>query len=391
MRERRMIGLAAALTLALASKGPARVVPDLRFGRLAGPLRVFPDDRRPNLFYYAPGALALVTDAAGRPDFQLLEMRYTGTDIEGDTGVQRFRNILSLRLALHGPSLADLRAARAALGDASALELRPLPISRLEAVVVYTPVGDSAGTTLPPGHFEADESTGLSSASAYWTERVFSLRLDNPTAALFDFALHRGLLVLSVGYAFFASGIGADQPLAEVSGSPEVVAAIRQRTGMDKDSAHVDSSRVGHLVQAGALAVHVDVARWPDLVRQIDLNAGMPPGYPALVVYCYDFRDSLDTATSVKLVEVRAVGVGGHTVSESVMFSRSQPDLYAQAVHFPFAIRLAQPYRYRVVAIMRDGSAHTSPWAERDSWSGLLDVTTGPPSPRPTPADSVSR
>jgi hypothetical protein len=391
MQRARLLGIVAFVAAVVTGSARGATVPDLRLGRIAGPLRVFPDDRRPNLFYYPPGQLALVTDAAGRPDFQLLEMRYTGTDVEGDTGTQRFRNILSMRLTLNGPSLADLRAARTALGGGSALELRPLPISRLEAVVVYAPTGGGGSTTLPSGHFEADESTGLSSAAAYWTERVYSLRLDNATAALFDFALHRGLLVLSVGYAFFASGIGADQPLAEVSGSPEVVAAIRARTGMDKDSAHVDSSRVGHLVQAGALAVHVDVTRWPDLVKQVDINAQMPPGYPAVVVYCYDFRDSLDTAMSVKLVEFQAVGVGGHTVSEAVMFSQSQPDLYARAVHFPFAIRLARPFRYRVIAIMRDGSEQTTPWAERNSWSGLLDVTTTSPAPRPTPVDSVSR
>ncbi|HYU10561.1 MAG TPA: hypothetical protein VEK77_14385 [Gemmatimonadales bacterium] len=371
--------------LALLGTAPARAVPDLRFGRLAGPLRVFPDDRRQNLFYYPPGQLTLVSDASGRPEFQLLELRYTGTDIEGDTGVRRFRNIVSMRLALSAPTAADLRAARLALGGGSALELRPLPISRLEAVVVYTPVGGDSVRRLPPGHFEAEESTGLTTAATYWTERVFTLRLDNATAALFEAAIRRGLLVLSVGYAFFARGIGTDQPLAELTGSPELVQAMRERTGLGSDSAHVDSSRAAHLVQAGALAIHLDVARWPDLVRQVDLNAQMPPGYPAVVVYCYDFRDSLDVALSVKLVEFQAVGVGGHPVSESVLFNASQPDLYAQAVRFPFAVRLSSPFRYRVVEVLRDGMERATPWAQRDSWSGILDVTLV------AHADSLSR
>ncbi len=382
----RRIGFLCA-TLALLGAADARAVPDLRLGRQAGPLRVFPDDRRPGLFYYPPGDLTLVTDAAGKPDFQFLQLRYTGTEIEGDTGVRRFRNIIAMRIALSGPTPAEVRAARTALGGAG-VELRPLPVSRLEAVVIYVPVGPRAGAEsaarLPAGQFEAQGNSGNSSATAFWSERVFSLRLDNPTAQLFDIALRRGLLVLSFGYAFFASGIGADQPLAELSGDPQLVAALRERIGLADDSAQVGDTTAGHLVRTGAIAITIDAARWPDLVRQVDLNTQLPPGYPMLLVYCYDFRDALNDSLYAKLVQFQAVGVAGRPVSVAVMFSRAQPELYAQTVRFTYAVQLARPYRYRVLEVTRAGSERAGPWVERDSWSGMLDVTTL------TPADSVS-
>ena len=372
--------------LALLGVADARAVPDLRLGRQAGPLRVFPDDRRPGLFYYPPGDLQLVTDAAGKPDFQFLQLRYTGTEIEGDTGVRRFRNIVAMRIALSGPTPAEVRAARTALGG-GAVELRPLPVSRLEAVVVYAPAGSRStpdgATALPAGQFEAQGSAGLSSATAFWSERVFSLRLDNGTAQLFDSALRRGLLVLSLGYAFFASGIGADRPLAELSGDPQVVAALRERAGLAGDSAQAGDTTAGHLVRAGAIAIDIDAARWPDLVRQIDLNAQMPPGYPMLLVYCYDFRDALNDSLHAKLVQFQAVGVAGRPVSVALMFSRAQPELYARTVRFPYAVQLARPYRYRVTEVTHAGAERAGPWVERDSWSGMLDVTT------PAPADSA--
>lgn len=359
--------LLAAVTLLGVAHGWA--VPDLRLGRVAGPLRVFPDDRRPGLFYYPPGDVKLVTGDSGRPDFQLLELRYT------DTAATRYRNILALRVVLDGPTADEVRAARRALGGSS-IELRPLPIARLEAALIYG--GADSATALPGGQFEAQGSGSLSSTTAFWTERVYSLRLDDQRSQLFDVALRRGLLVLSFGYAFYASGIGADQPLAELSGDSVLVAAVRQRAGLN-DSAHAGGVTPAHLVRAGAFSITLDLARWPDLVRRIDLNEQMPPGYPSLLVYCYDFRDALDDSLYAKIIEFQATGVAGRPVIVGLTFSRSQPELYAQSVRFPYAVTLARPYRYRVREITKAGDERTGGWVERDSWVAMLDVTKPAP------------
>ena len=57
----------------------AAAAADLRQSLRAGPLTVYPDDARRNLFYYAPGELAIASRANGSPDVHLLHARYTGS------------------------------------------------------------------------------------------------------------------------------------------------------------------------------------------------------------------------------------------------------------------------------------------------------------------------
>ena len=51
----------------LACAAPALAGPDLRQARRAGPLVVYPDDARRNLFYFPPGDLVIATGEAARP------------------------------------------------------------------------------------------------------------------------------------------------------------------------------------------------------------------------------------------------------------------------------------------------------------------------------------
>ncbi len=378
-----VVGSVPALLLAAVATAAAGV-PDLRQGRRAGPLTVFPDDQRPGLFYYPPGELALVNDGSGKPDFLLLLMQYT--DPEHAASLPIFRNFLSFRIAMAGPSTAELRAALAELAPLGHIELRPLPIARLEAAVIYTPLGaprkpadavgnrDTAETAtaarpLPPGHFDAADPSSTV-GDTYWTERVYTIRLDDATAQLFDHAFRHGQLVLSFGYAFYGSGITPDQALAQLSGPPEVVAALRRQLG--PDSAVVRD----HLVRASAFEITVDPQRWPDLLQFVDMNERMPSGYPALEVYCYDFRDEIRDDLYAKRVDVRAAGVSGAVVARTILFSRAQHDLYAHAIRFSAPVRLDRPYRYRVTEILNDGRAVVQPWRERSSWVEMLDITT---------------
>jgi len=379
MRASLLVPGLTALLLTAASASLTAGLPDLRLGRRAGPLTVFPDDRRSDLFYYPPGELALVVDAAGKPDFLLLQLRYT--DPTRAASLPTFRTLLSFRVAMTGPSAADLRAAVAALQQRGRVELRPLPITRLEAAVIYVPAGgappaaaptDSGGAsgTLPPGHFDAADSNASSGATGFWTERAYTIRLDERTAQLFNQAVRQGQLVLSLGYAFYAYGIGPDQPLALLAGTPELVSALRTRLGPDSVAAHAA------LVRASAFPIGVDAARWPSLIQQIDLNERVPPGYPALEVFCYDFRDGLRDDLYAKQVELVAEGVAGGVVRRTALFSRTQRDMYATNVRFPFAVRLDRPYRYRVTEILDDGLRVAGAWRVGAPWIELLDLTT---------------
>ena len=72
-------------------------------------------------------------------------MRATfGTSAAGDSGARVFRSILTFTLVMEGPGAPALQHARAALiasGAPSSVEMRPLPIARVDAALVYTPIG----------------------------------------------------------------------------------------------------------------------------------------------------------------------------------------------------------------------------------------------------------
>jgi hypothetical protein len=341
--NKRALFLTALLAL-LWGAPPAFARPDLRQPRTAGPLTVYPDETRRNLFFYPPGELKLGTRQNGEPDVRLLHARYTGSAATADRGRAVLRSIFSLRLVMAGPSQAEISAARAALiaPGIGTVELRPLPIRRLDSALVYA---SAAGEQpLPPGHFEAAE--GAPPPAGYWTERIYTLGLGPEDAQLLSTALERGGLALSVGYTFFADGIGPDK----TSGP--------------------------YMVRAGAVGVTADVARWPSVVQRVDINDSAPPGYAALDIYCYDFNQATTPALYEKQVEIEAHGVSGQPARLTATFSRAQPDLYARAVRFTVAVRLDRPYRFRIVEVGEDGTSRSTPWRERTSWAELLDVTT---------------
>jgi hypothetical protein len=375
--------------------GAAVAVPDLRQGRPAGLLTVYPDDARRNLFYYPPGDLAIATREDGAPDVHLLHARYTGSVINRDQGTAVLRSIFSVRVALSGPTPSQLADARLRLtvDTGGPVELRPLPIRRLESAIVYAPVApagsDASGASgpdpqnpspqsMPSGHFESSE-TASAPGNGYWSERVYTFRLEPEDAQLLSTALEHGQVVMSIGYAFLADGIGPDRPLQELSGSPALVSALQNaiaKSTPPHDGQPDEATPVPHVVRAGALAVTANLAQWPSIVSHIDINDSAPPGYAALDVYCYDFNQGVESLLYEKQIQIEASGVGGRPVTMTASFSRSQPDLYARSLRFPVAVRLDRPYRFRVVEIAQDGSSRTTTWKEQASWTDLLDVTT---------------
>jgi hypothetical protein len=375
------------LTIALvACVVPALAAPDLRQGRQAGTLLVYPDDTKRSLFYFPPGDLVIAATEGGAPDIHLLHARYTGSVVTGDRGTTVVRSIFTVRLVMNGPTPQEIERARQALAASapSKIELRPLPIRRIESAIVYAAAdrSDESGSpaeapqVLPSGHFE--ESADAAAREGYWTERTYTLGLGPADAQLLSSALERGRLALSVGYAFVADGLAMAQPLEELSGSPELVAALREQLRSSRQAAAergVAEKTEPVVVRAGSVGVIADLARWPHIVRRVDINATAPPGYAALDVYCYDFSQPADSNRYETQVEIQAAGVGGMPVTLRATFNRAQPDLYARSLHFPVAVHLDRPYRFRVRAIAQDGTSTTTAWRERSSWAELLDVT----------------
>ena len=360
-----------------ASHSTVLAQPDFRTGRQAGALMVYTDDRRPGLYYYAPSELTLGELSPGKPDLHFLQMRYTGTSAGADQGSTVYRSLLNFRVLMPAIGAQELQAAKRLVGTgAGAAELRPLPIRRVEAVLVYAPLTSEAEHAkpelLPAGHFQETDEEKKPASDVFWTERLYTLALDNDTSQLFWSALQKGQVVLSVGYAFMADGLADEAPKFKLTGPAELTDALRAR--LDSEPAK-PQQKTTFAIRAGAFAVTVEAQKWPDLFKRVDINERMPPGYAALDVYCYDFQKP-DTDVYEKHVDIEAEGIEGHPVTIQTRFRRKQPDIYARSLRFPFAVRLDRPYRYRVVTIGSDGQIQETPWQVRTSWTQLLDVTS---------------
>jgi hypothetical protein len=371
---------ATAIAFVFLTAAPAFATPDLRQPRIVGSLTVYPDHARPALFYYPPGELTIAVKD-GAFDVHLLHARYTGSAATGDRGARMVRSIFTLRLVMNGPTPLELTAARRELtasigaGAGGAIELRPLPIRRLESAIVYaSSASGPSATALPAGH--AEETEAPRPRDGYWTERIYTLGLDATDAQLLSEALERGSLALSVGYAFLADGIASDQPLQELTGTPELVDALKKQLTPKDGESRAGAGAGPHVVRAGAVGVTVDASQASRIVQRIDINDSAPPGYAALDVYCYDFNQGGESPLYEKQIEIDAAGIGGKRVQLKAAFSRAHPDLFARSLRFPVAVRLDKPYRFRILETTQDGTQKTSEWRERSSWTELLDVTT---------------
>ena len=339
-------------------------------------VEVYRDLKRANLFYYAPGDLRHALHADGKPKFQLLEMRYTGSSAYGDNGETRFLNVVQFTVSMEQASTEVLKSVRQQLRTRSA-DLRPLPVRSIDAFLV-APLGESKDGSAykkigQGGSFQAEGKNGTSDQSGFWTERTFTLKLENHEAQLLWDQVASGQLALSLAYSFYADmvfGANADMEAAGDGMSEKFQSAT-------EDVLTTDTVVVTHLVRADAFPIRVDVARWPDLLKRIDINEGVPPGYAALEVRCYDFTEDLRPDLNMKAVEIQATGVGGTPVTLAAKkFLRNQPDLNAIQIHFPYAVKLTEPFRYRVVEYTLEGSKNVSDWITQESWTGLVDITT---------------
>jgi hypothetical protein len=351
------------------------------------------------LYYYGPKELELAQLDSGKPDVHFLLMRYVGTAAAGDRGAIVHRSLLSIRVMLPTIRAEEIRTAKQVLRTGgSDVEIRPLPIRRLEAALIYTQVGtaeeQATPATLPKGHFqESDNSPGTSSSDSYWTDRVYTLSLDAATAQIFWNALQQGQVVLSVGYAFIADGVAPPDVQVQLKGPKELTTELSRQIN-ESGVAPKSSTPLRSVVQAGAFSVSADAQKWPDLFVRADLNEQVPPGYASLDVYCYDFQQGA-TDLYEKKIEIDAESVNGRRMRLQTSFKWKQPDIYARTLRFPFAVRLDRPYRYRIVETTRSGEIRQMPWTERTSWVQILDVTTpsSPPSDQnsDSPTEGVGR
>ncbi len=333
---------------------------------------VYRDFKKTNTYYYAPGKLKLALKSNVEPIFKLVQLRYTGTFATGDQGTGRFMNIVQFTVRMDMMEKDQLDQLKKSLGPRTVL--RPLPIRNVEAYLV-APFGGKYKRIGESGSLQSEGTLGKSSKTSYWTERTFTLRLENHEAELLWNMVQEGQLAVSVNYAFFADAIAQAPAVAETKGSSNFVEEFGEQL---EDLLQQDSIPSMQVIKSDAFPIEIDANKYSHLLVREDIDAGIPPAYPALEIQCYDFTDDLRPDLSIKAIEVEATGVNNYPVRlKPFKFTSSKKDEHTLQIRFPYAIKMDKPLRYRIREYGSDGSVNPySGWTTRDSWTGKIDITT---------------
>ncbi|MDD7887310.1 hypothetical protein [Flavivirga sp. 57AJ16] len=350
--------------------------PDAASKQIVNDIVLYQDYLKKDQFYYVPYGLKLITNSEGKPQFKFIQMRYTGTHAYGDQGNTRFRSLLSFSVAQNKPTNQELDQ----LTDALRLKglyvksLKPIPISNIKAVLVHaadTATVDSLKHTVSGGYFESTTNT---SQNVDWKERDFTMRLNNNDAQLFSESFQGNQPTLSVNYSYSSKLTNLKSEELTVTGHEDFVEEMASFT-TEQDSI-IQLQEV--IVKSDALPITINIKKWPELIKKVDINSQIPSDYAALDVYCYDFNNNIRDDLFAKRIEIKAVGVGGNDVTYTSTFDAKHPDEYAKSIQFVYAVKLKEPYQYRISEIYKDGHYTRHDWVIADSWHQILDITTKP-------------
>ncbi len=341
---------------------------------------VYPDIKKTTVYYYAPGDVVLAVDNFGIPIYKFFQMRYTGSLATGDQGKQSFRSILEFTVQLKHLETATIEGILKTLKlKTSKAELHPLPIKRMEAGLVYAL--DQAGaekgkaTTVSGGKFEQNDADG--NTDELWTQRMFTLSLDNTSSQLLWSTLEKGQSVMSLCYSFYTPGIIDSVPQIALTSTGTIPFELKDELNSMVEEAAKDTIKRSVLVKASATSLTVDIKQAADRIKKIDINENrIPPDYAVLDIRCYDFNNELRKDLYAKRLEVIAVGMDGKEVKQDVTFYASAPDIYYSGLRFKYAVKMDKPFKYRIVEIKNDTAPLYGKWMEQKSWNKLMDITT---------------
>lgn len=321
--------------------------PGLNYSVQSNGQSFYRDTLNQRIFYYLPGDLEIGLNPEGEPDMHFISMRYTGTGVlEDNPDLTRYRNILTIKTNMQFVPSEVLKKAKTDLSNRYhvAAVLKPFPITKLEARIVFTPLSNDT-VIVRKGDLAMENSNGFSSGGSYWHERYFTVFLDNYSANLLEEAFIKKQGAVSFAYSFHANGIFGTEL---------------------KESA----------IKTNAWTINPDLDRFPDIIKRIDINETIPPGYAILNIRNYDFANNLRNDLYEKTVQLEATGVAGEPVKLSVTFQAANTDVTSVNYRFRYAVKLDKPYRYRVIELLKSGEENISEWHTAGIWSALLDVTT---------------
>jgi len=332
-------------------------------------LQLYEDIKDADKFYYAPGKLQLHHNEDGQPTFKLIEMRYTGTGLTGNQGEKRFMNIVQFRVIMKKHENSLLAEVKKSLSRKA--KLRPLPLNEVQANLVapfegtYKAIGN--------GVFDTTDKAGKGSKKQYWTERVFTARLENHEAQLLWDMVEKGQLAMSLSYSYFADIINDE--IIDFDSESDSLSRVISKTVEEIKSRDTIVSPT--LIQSDAFSLDIDYEKYPETLVKKDLNGSVPAAYPALQVSCYDFYNELRPDLAMKTVEFQVTGLNNNLIKLRPMkFVSASKDLYSLQVRFPFAANMNKPLRYKIKEYSHEGDIIDKGWVTLDSWIGILDITS---------------
>jgi hypothetical protein len=335
-------------------------------------LVVFRDLLQRNKFYYGPQKMQLKTDSDGKPQLQLLSIRYTGVQLTGDRGEKHFTNLLQFALVLPPTEAEELKRIREQLHLPLNAILQPLTLRNIDVVLVSGVLGGIGNTRLRKRAETQNEST-TSDRGISWTERNFVLPLNNEEAQILWDQYESGMITVSVNYAFYAETVQIPEDRITVTGNGKGVKNLQEQIA----NLPPDTITSVELIDANAFDVNVDVQKFPGALKKIDINeSSIPPAYPSLLVKCYDFELDTRPDLAFKRIFVQATSVNGQQVEEKVKFTSGKGAISTQYLGFKYAVRLDLPMRYKVLEYTFDGASHESAWIIMKPFANLIDATT---------------
>lgn len=356
----------------LALAWQVKTQPDLSSKEIIVGLPVYADLRQQHKFYYAPSSFELDKDADGKPEFSFVRMTHIASRARG---MENWKQSSAIQFTIKqaGITREALKAIRERLKTKSAgrtkIKLLPAPIKKMEASLVYTNL-DADSTTAIRSNYN---SNAEDKRGALWTTKVFTIRPDKFTSqALWD-AFKEGKGLLSVAYGIWTHGAYNDDISYHFNGPEELQKVFEGLSNTATDSTQANTEA---LINAGAFQVAVDLEQWPDLFKEISFESTLSPRYGLVDVYCYDFRQNTRPGLLGKIVELEAEGVGKGPVKTEIDFSKTQPDIYAHAVKFEYAVRLDKPLRYRVIELLESGDVSEGPWIVKNNWTEEIDISS---------------
>ncbi len=335
---------------------------------------VFSDLHNPNLKYYAPGNLKLKTKLTGEPDFILTQLRYTGVSLYGNQGEKRFTNIIQMNIEMERMDPINLEKLRNQFHFSPQIKWVPLAIQNLESTLIYSASSleskDDQNLKKTNGFFQGGSNTG----GVFWTERNFTIALDNVDAQLIEDQIQNNRLAFSFTYAFYAEVILSSYKDLTLKGDMEFK---KNFLSASSDVMSPDTIPAQMAIKTNSFSISIDINQFPNCIRKVDINQEQtPPAYAYVEVRCLDFNNKIRDDLFFKTFELEAQGVNGEPVTGELKFYASRPDEHTMTVKFPFAVKMNKPPRYRVIETNDSGERLTLPWTNLNAWKPMIDITT---------------